>query len=675
MLQDIKLKTRILAGFGLQLCVLLVVGLVGVQGVSRLGANLSYVLGPAWNTADGAMETSIEIQAEMLKLGSILQNSEGEQSQQQLQQITQKAEESIARMTSGNLIPAQSLKQLTDQKSTHDRHVSNLLQKYRSYKDVEALFHSNSFDFVELSEAIEELGDQAVEALEQNPELPLYWNQGLQQRWMAADGGMESNIGMLRQMYYLQRILSGDQSELTRRHLDEAIEFQEEASQDMFATGRFNGSAGQKYGNQSYREAYEKMFEKHKQIMAQLLERYRVYRSALQQYEDSAGELLTLLAEIEAIADETVEGTLVSATDTKDNSNMTMKLALVLGAIMSLGFGWLLTRQIMGSLNLFKDRIDDLVQGEGDLSRRLEMTRGDEFGQLARSLDQFFDKIHKLVRDVAGSVPHIAQSTQALLLAADKTGTGVEEQRMQTEQLSTAVYEMDETAKHVAENIESASHQAGEVNDETQHVHQSLQDATHSIERLGLQIDNNVSVIGSLNDAVSNINSVLEVITGIAEQTNLLALNAAIEAARAGEQGRGFAVVADEVRGLAARTQDSTGEIRRMIDDLRTKATEAVKSMDASRSISEDTTAKAKQSMETLSRISSLVTELNSFNRQVASAAHEQSQTTRSLTESIHSIQTIAETNSAQMTHTISIGKELEQIGQSLERQVRQFRL
>jgi methyl-accepting chemotaxis protein len=234
---------------------------------------------------------------------------------------------------------------------------------------------------------------------------------------------------------------------------------------------------------------------------------------------------------------------------------------------------------------------------------------------------------------------------------------------------------MDATSRDVAQNVEIASQRAADADKEVDQVQDVIVRTSQTVGRLSDQITESATVIGSLNESVGNINSVLGVIQGIAEQTNLLALNAAIEAARAGEQGRGFAVVADEVRNLAAKTQGSTEEIRAMIEGLKSNASKAVSVMNASRSISDETIDQARQAEQTLARIGELIRSLSEMNHQIAAAAEEQSATTGSVNESIVEIQQIAENTSRQMAETRSTSQSLAAVGAELQRQVGHYRV
>ena len=675
MFSNVQLKFKMATGFALLALVIVAIGSTGLRSLSMLSSDLSYILGSAWEAADGAMESSIEIEAQMIAINDILQENNPTQAKMRLDAAKSNGAEALQRMSASGLIPTTDVQSLNQNYQRYSASMDKLLTQFELFQQAHKAFHDNAEQIVMLGEEMEELGDQAMEVLESNLDSPLYWKQDLEHRWLAADGGMEANIGLLRQMYHLQRLLSGHDLEQNRAEIQQAMNFQKEAIDGMFSTGQFDVPAGEAYRNQTFNEAYTALINRHETRTAAVITAYEQYQLAATNYQQDAQRLLDSLVAVEEIADSTVENKASSSEATRQSATFGMWLALLIGLVLAIAFGSLLHHIVMSGIQQLKDRIDDVVEGGGDLTRRLNLKQEDEFGKLAQSLDQFMEQMNQLVRDVAASSPQIQASTQELLTTAQNTSQGMEHQRKQTDQISAAVFDMDETARYVAESIESASRQAHQVDEETQHVYQVLNETNSSVNKLGSQIASNSAIISSLNESVNNINTVLEVITGIAEQTNLLALNAAIEAARAGEQGRGFAVVADEVRGLAARTQDSTGEIRRMIDDLRNKATEAVDSMHASSSISEQSTSKATEAMESLDRIRELVSALSMVNVQVASSAKQQFETTRSLSTNISSIQEIAQSTCSQMEQTLDLGSRLQSIGGVLNQQVGRFKI
>lgn len=670
-----SMRIKLIGGFSILGVILLLTGLVGLRGISNLSQDLHFIIGPAWSTADGSMETSIEIEAQMIIVSHLLRGERDEKESADLARAKQRADEALARLTGADLLPEADVKSLMAQYANYQTAQTDLIAKHYAFQTVRSEFDINTEKFVLLGQAMEVIGDAAVEEIENSPLEPRTWAGGLEQRWKAADGGMESNIGLLWQLYYLERLLSGGDADMLERKIQESSAFQKDATNEMFSTGRFTATAGEAYGNLSFQEAYTSLFERHQMLMGTLISEYKAFHFALVHYESVAASLLKRLVEVEENGDAAVEQKAGSILQTQAVSGELMMSAMVLGLLAAVGLAVYMTRDVVGALHLFQSRVDDIAQGEGDLTKRLRMSRKDEFGRLARSLDGFIDRIHHLVKDVAESSARIQTASTQVTQSVRQTSVDVESQRRQTDQMAFAIGTLDVAAGQVAGNIERASSQAGEADQETRRVLDVVKNTSQTVDRLAGQITESASVIGTLNESVGRINSVLGVIQGIAEQTNLLALNAAIEAARAGEQGRGFAVVADEVRGLAAKTQGSTEEIRLMIEDLKSGATRAVEVMTASRSISDDTANQARQAEQTLSHISGLIRALNQMNQQIATAAESQSDTTGGLRGSIAEILAIAESTSQRMQTTLDTSSGLEQVGDQLQRQVGQFRV
>lgn len=670
-----SMRIKLIGGFSILGVILLLTGLVGLRGISNLSQDLHFIIGPAWSTADGSMETSIEIEAQMIIVSHLLRGERDEKESADLARAKQRADEALARLTGADLLPEADVKSLMAQYANYQTAQTDLIAKHYAFQTVRSEFDINTEKFVLLGQAMEVIGDAAVEEIENSPLEPRTWAGGLEQRWKAADGGMESNIGLLWQLYYLERLLSGGDVDMLERKIQESSAFQKDATNEMFSTGRFTATAGEAYGNLSFQEAYTSLFERHQMLMGTLISEYKAFHFALVHYESVAASLLKRLVEVEENGDAAVEQKAGSILQTQAVSGELMMSAMVLGLLAAVGLAVYMTRDVVGALHLFQSRVDDIAQGEGDLTKRLRMSRKDEFGRLARSLDGFIDRIHHLVKDVAESSARIQTASTQVTQSVRQTSVDVESQRRQTDQMAFAIGTLDVAAGQVAGNIERASSQAGEADQETRRVLDVVKNTSQTVDRLAGQITESASVIGTLNESVGRINSVLGVIQGIAEQTNLLALNAAIEAARAGEQGRGFAVVADEVRGLAAKTQGSTEEIQLMIEDLKSGATRAVEVMTASRSISDDTANQARQAEQTLSHISGLIRALNQMNQQIATAAESQSDTTGGLRGSIAEILAIAESTSQRMQTTLDTSSGLEQVGDQLQRQVGQFRV
>jgi len=269
--------------------------------------------------------------------------------------------------------------------------------------------------------------------------------------------------------------------------------------------------------------------------------------------------------------------------------------------------------------------LQEIAEGDGDLTRRLDESRRDELGDVAHWFNTFVGKLQRLVGDIKGSTDSLSGSAQQLSQVAEKSNAEITEQQMQTDQLATAINEMAAAVQEVANNTQQAATVADKANREASGGRAIVNDNIDGMDSLAGEIQRASDVIHQLQSETNEIGGVLDVIRGIAEQTNLLALNAAIEAARAGEQGRGFAVVADEVRTLASRTQESTQEIQNMIERLQSRAREAVKVMDENQVQSQAGVENASRVNDALQNINTAIAEINDLNTQIASAAEEQS--------------------------------------------------
>jgi methyl-accepting chemotaxis protein len=311
---------------------------------------------------------------------------------------------------------------------------------------------------------------------------------------------------------------------------------------------------------------------------------------------------------------------------------------------------------------------------EGDLSQDLPLQRKDELGQLMAAMQSMTLNLRNLVGRIGAGVGQIAAAAEQLSTITAQTSAGVHNQKLETEQTATAMHEMAATVQEVAQNAEQASHAAQAADREAQQGNHVVQQAVGQIDTLAVEVEQSAEAIQALNKESERIGSVLEVIRSVAEQTNLLALNAAIEAARAGEQGRGFAVVADEVRALAKRAQESAQEIETLIAGLQRMAQGAVTKMESSRSLTQRTVGLAAEAGDALRRITQAVSTIEQMNQQIAAAAEEQSAVAENINESVTRVRDIGEQSANASEQTAASSAELARLGVELQGLVAQFR-
>jgi len=319
--------------------------------------------------------------------------------------------------------------------------------------------------------------------------------------------------------------------------------------------------------------------------------------------------------------------------------------------------------------------LENVAQGEGDLTVRLDASTRDEMGRLARAFNQFVAKLQELVTRSVDSTAQLSAASEELSMVATDSRQAVTQQLSEIDQVATAMNEMTATVQEVARNAQEAEMAARAADEQASGGQRVVHDTVAAINALATRVEGLSQTMTSLEGASVDIGTVLEVIKGIAEQTNLLALNAAIEAARAGEQGRGFAVVADEVRQLASRTQQSTREIQGMIESLQATASQAAGEMEAGRKDAETSVEKAAQAGKALDDIARAVKTITDMNVQIASAAEEQAAVTEELNRNTSNIQALANQSADGSRQTDEASQELARLAADLQMGLGQFKV
>jgi methyl-accepting chemotaxis protein len=312
---------------------------------------------------------------------------------------------------------------------------------------------------------------------------------------------------------------------------------------------------------------------------------------------------------------------------------------------------------------------------DNDLTKRMNFTSKDEVGAMGNTFNIFVEKLQRLVSGIASSSEQLSTAAEETSVVSVTTNQNIAQQKNETFKVASAITEMTSTVQDVAASAEKASLAASQGDRDSNTGRQAVEDIVSSINALESEISNSTTVIRQLKTDSENIGTVLDVIKNIAEQTNLLALNAAIEAARAGEQGRGFAVVADEVRSLAQKTQDSTHEIESLISTLQLGSDNAVKSMDNNKTSIEGLVGKAVNASESLSAITHSVGSITEMNLLIATAAEQQSQVVKEINKNIHNIQEVSESTADGSEQVSKASQEIAKLSENLKAMVNQFKV
>jgi methyl-accepting chemotaxis protein len=497
-----------------------------------------------------------------------------------------------------------------------------------------------------------------------------------QDRWATINASGESKLALLTRLELYRRYKEeNDVSEILSNitilydDLVYAIETigEDPLFEQLIDTGRFSGM--------QFKQVLVNLSDEHKILLEAVINDQQHLKVAREKYTDAADQLMQFGEQLNQQIRQKVNSDKRELGNLVTTGYQILLFAIVIGVLITLPVYWITVRAIAGPIRQICAQLEAISQGDGDLTVQLQIKSHDEIGDLATAFNLFVVKLRDMIASLQVSTHQLVETASQITKVSEETKQEIETQRQEIESVTTAINELSCSFREVADNTTRAAENAEKADKESETGKQVVSTMVTKIKQAAKEVDHATTVISGLGDRSQAIESVLDVIRGISEQTNLLALNAAIEAARAGEQGRGFAVVADEVRNLAARTYDSISEIQEMIDQLQGGTSDAIKVIEEAHQIASASVKPAEQAGLSLNQIATTMADISKLNQEISSATDLQHQTVVGVDKSIVNINQVAIQTSSSSEALSESTHALQTLASELESHVGRFKV
>ncbi len=672
-MRRVNVGVKIGAGFVTLVFVLLVTGGTSYWIINSLSASLSNITGPVWDamtTTEAGLRT---VQKELIAVDAILLGGAADSGE--IQQAEQESQTAFDRLQASGQVEQAVLDELQSRMSAFSSSRSRLTGQHQDYLQREQALTRNSGSFLDFLVDVERISSEEMMRQDMNADS----DQDAvdeRERWSSINAASEAKLALLTRMELYRRFKEErDSGEILSRidllYEDLAYAVETIGEDPLFEQEVKNGE----FAGMPFKQALVKLMQAHKELLQKVMADYRQVKSARQDYAVAADELMQIGERLNQQISQKVETEKLALGGLVKTGYQVLLLAVVIGVLVTLPVYWLTVRAIAGPIRQIRGQLEAISQGDGDLTVQLQIKSQDEIGDLATAFNRFVVKLREMVAGLQVSAHRLVDTAGEIAQVAERTGHEVEAQRREVESVATAINQLSSSFREVSENTTRAAQRAGEADRESESGKQVVLDMVSNIRLVAQEVDNANEVINGLGERSQAIETVLDVIRGISEQTNLLALNAAIEAARAGEQGRGFAVVADEVRSLAARTYDSISEIQEMIDQLQSGTSDAIAVIKQAHQHANASVEPAQQAGDSLNQIAGTMADISQLNQEISTATDVQHETVVGVDQSIVNINQVAVQTSGSSEALRDSTQTLQALASELETHVGRFRV
>jgi methyl-accepting chemotaxis protein len=653
-------------------------GLAGYLGTTRLADAAHFIIGSGWQTTSSSLEAAINVQRQIILLHELAISAQRGQFKQSsdLEEAARLAEDAIDAMLMTEQLPASQVTRLKTAVNDFNSSKRALLDQSRAYATTLVSIREKTQTLIELMEQIEQLDSKQVDTSRAPSESTAGSTNDLNP-YQAINVAMQIRFKLLMMGYLFQQLtnhvidVDSVRNQLAAEEQSIISYIDQTVTLPIFKQTITQGT----YRGSSYSDALKEFNNTYYQSLQTVLDTQKSFQAVRSDFEQISEVLLTIFA----VLDEMTHGEFDQQKETvvaREQQAITwISVAIVIGLVSLVVTFMLFFNQIIPAVRQIALQLHDIGQGNRHLAATLPVRGNDEFTIIATNFNHFVQKLQHLFQKVSSAAEQLHSETEQLRQTADTTHDNARNQQSDIAQVATSMHQMSSTVNEVAQSAAHAANAAHDASTASRDGQSVVVRAIDTIETLAHEVQNAAEVIHRLEADSDEIGKVLDVIRGIAEQTNLLALNAAIEAARAGEQGRGFAVVADEVRTLASRTQQSTAEIRTMIERLQSRSREAVTVMQQGREQAETGVRDANEAGAALQRIGEAVQIITDVNARIASATEQQSTVSEEMNQNIAHINDLAQQNSASAQQNSTASTHINHLVGDLQTLIRQFHL
>lgn len=663
----LTVAARVIGGFTIITALLLVISLTSFFSLQSIGKSSEEVN----NVAIPSLIGVANLQTELLQLS----NSQTEAFHSEDQSTVEGLQQDFTRVSQNVDEQLTELRQLLIG-DIESRSVANLQNDIEQFVEQVAAIFSAQANFLSLAERRDQRLNEVEFAADDGAMmiLDLTDESGFETEFYNQAGLLENNLNSLVTLAYdMARVEESGRADIIRSEIEVAVQ----SSRDRLQMMQEQEDTALLDEVSEYLDvAANALIESNTSLVNSVLERLEAREAATRLLAENNSLMQTVLADMNTLQGQ-VQALADNVQDSADNaitrSSWLNSVLTVLSIAFAIIVGVLAVRSISRPLADVNAMLNTLANG--DLTGRLDDSSNDEFGELSSNINKLINNLRHLVEGIADRSAQLATAAEESSSISAQSRNSMQDQRAQVEQVAAATQEMSSTTSEVASGAAKALEEIQHSDEEAKRVRIISDENKRTIEALAQEIQNASDVINQLSENSANIGGILDVIRGIAEQTNLLALNAAIEAARAGEQGRGFAVVADEVRTLASRTQQSTEEIQNMIERLQSDSSRAVNVMERGRNQAETCVTQADEAALALHAITESVHQASDSSTAIATAAEQQSATAHDISEKLEAIVALAEQAEAGAKQTSEASGEVAKLSSEMQDSVKSFRL